>query len=212
MREEIIIKDIVNSREAVINCLTVRVQPIALNPNNHIWKPNYFIGIEKYLSLSFSDGKSLRTIENKKSLEKILTQFSISISDAWKYAEDNLRKNVKIFNIKDIFPFPVTPTDIATDMLVVTNETMFGGAAAITDDVILLKIGKMLNSKKFIIFPSSIHEVIVTPYTDDMDISKCKSIVKMINGDASCISPEIVLSYNIFLIHEVNGNIFVDIK
>lgn len=71
---------------------------------------------------------------------------------------------------------------------------------------------KILSYKSHDMFPSSIHEVIAIPNTNGMDISKCKSIVKMINGDANCISPEFVLSYNIFLIQEVNGNIFVDIK
>lgn len=195
---------LLNSREAVINCLMIRVQQ-ASNDENIIKASTAFGGIEKYLLLNYFGKKGTQSINTREILEKMFSKFSISMSEAWEYAENNLRKNADIFNISNIFPFPITSK---SDMTIVSNKARIHGAASILDASVLFKAAKKIGTKELIILPSSIHEIIALPFTEEINMKDCVNLVKTVNTDESCLSPEEILSNNAYLVKVENEEIY----
>ena len=82
-------------------------------------------------------------------------------------------------------------------MPVVRTKDMKYGAAAITDYDFLKELGDTQINKKFIIIPSSIHELIILPYSSDVDISDLYSIIADVNKTA--VADEDFLSNNAYI-------------
>lgn len=196
---------LLNSREAVINCLMIRVQQ-ASNDENIIKASTAFDGIEKYLSLNYFDEKGTQSVNAREILEEMFLKFSISMSEAWEYAENNLRKNADIFNISNIFPFPITSE---SDMTIVSNKARIHGAASILDASVLFKAAKKIGTKELIILPSSIHETIALPFTEEINMKNCVNLVKTVNTDESCLSPEEILSNNAYYVKVENEETYL---
>ncbi len=76
-------------------------------------------------------------------------------------------------------------------LYVLTNSEKLFGAAAILYPGVLSSIADRLN-RDLVIFPSSIHEVLILPITDSKDLSKYEHIINDINQ--SHLIPEEVLS------------------
>jgi len=81
-------------------------------------------------------------------------------------------------------------------MYVLSNSMNSNGAACLLDEELLNDFAKMVNSD-FYIIPSSIHELILVPKTNDSDIDSLKEIVKEVN--ATEVAPSEVLSDNVYL-------------
>ena len=66
-------------------------------------------------------------------------------------------------------------------MYVVSNKSSMRGASAVLDKKILEDIGRKHGTDTLIILPSSIHEVLVIPYEDGMDMDFMKNMVTEVN-------------------------------
>lgn len=92
------------------------------------------------------------------------------LDEAWGIAIENTKANIRHFSLTGMFglsedKFP----------MVVTNESRVLGAAAI------LGAEKFLPNGKYVMLPSSIHEVLVMECTDDMNINELTRMVREVN-------------------------------
>jgi hypothetical protein len=114
----------------------------------------------------------------------------------WEIAEANTFAETKIE-----FMFNILSKAMGTDvelneavmnadnpMYVVSNTRAHLGAAAILDTEALHKFGEAHNISKIIAIPSSIHEFIILPMNDDIDMENIKSIINDVNQEM--VSPD----------------------
>ncbi len=66
-------------------------------------------------------------------------------------------------------------------MYVLTSGDCYRGAAKMFDRVAMEEARAALGTDKMVVLPSSVHEVIVLPYTEGTDISELKGIVNEVN-------------------------------
>ena len=80
------------------------------------------------------------------------------------------------------------------DMYVLSNKTQSYGAGLLRNKTILAQIaGKIDND--LIIIPSSVHELIVMPYTSWFEVSEIEKIIREVNGE---IDTEDILSSHVY--------------
>ena len=77
--------------------------------------------------------------------------------------------------------FPVDIQKPADSMYVLTNQEKRHGAAAILNQKIMDDITEKVG-KAYYILPSSIHEVLIVPKREGMDIKHLESMVRDVNG------------------------------
>lgn len=134
-----------------------------------------------------------------------LDVLNISESEAWEVAESNTFGKTKIMSMLEMFyrklGLPYTEElEIGNPhpMYVVTNEFMDRGASAICDKSALAYVGSKLHTNKFIVFPSSIHEMIIIPFNDEREISEATEMVKEVNN--THVKPEERLTDKAYII------------
>lgn len=94
-------------------------------------------------------------------------------------------------------------------MFVLSNETKVHGAVWIADKHVLNAILKTLECERIAILPSSIHEVIILKYDEGHPpINELLRMVEEVNNTQ--VSPEEILSYNVYLYDKENGMIVAD--
>ena len=68
------------------------------------------------------------------------------------------------------------------DMFMISNKSRFRGASAVLNKKVMEAFANLVNTKKIMVLPSSIHEMILIPYHDcEYDIESCSEIVKLVN-------------------------------
>ena len=99
-------------------------------------------------------------------------------SEAWETAENNVRKETEIIQLSG---FPMSAEEC--EMFVISNKSRFRGASAVLNKKSYeSNLQIMVNTKKIMILPSSIHEMILIPCHDcEYDIESCSEIVKLVN-------------------------------
>ena len=92
-------------------------------------------------------------------------------------------------------------------MYVLSNSTGFYGAACMLPGMGIGQFAKQ-QEKDFIVLPSSVHEVLLVPFTNTLDLGMLRETVKMIN--ATEVLPEERLSDEIYFFSRENGMQIVD--
>lgn len=92
------------------------------------------------------------------------------------------------------------------NMYVLTNKQKIFGAVAIVYDQILEDFANIINSDLYII-PSSVHEVIIIPYTKSEDISIYNQIIEEVNMNN--VSKEERLSGHLYLYERGTGQVTI---
>ena len=102
--------------------------------------------------------------------------------------------------------FTHAPDDIAGGALVVTNSSMRYGAYAAFNEGLLrgCTLGKEID---IAILPSSIHECLLMPITDDEDIELLRGMPQAVNEEA--LEEQDVLSDNVYIYHRATDEIEV---
>jgi hypothetical protein len=120
---------------------------------------------------------------------QLFTMMEVIVNQKF-YFEDVLQKNI-----------PRDLLYLSNNILVVTNRYLDSGASVMLYKELMDHILKNLNAKELYIIPSSIHEVIVLPVYDDIDIKETQDEIKeMINNvNRKDIPPEEILSNNLYL-------------
>lgn len=124
---------------------------------NIVYKPTEFAGIVKYIYFAYEPGDETDAYPDYD----------------WDEAREATFAATKIMTMGDILGISAGPT-----IYVVTNETGFRGASAILD---MDSLRRQLPKGKYIMLPSSIHEVLLYP-DDGNDLSKFVEMVTSINS------------------------------
>ena len=109
--------------------------------------------------------------------KNILKNVDVDESEAWETAENNVRKETEIIQLSG---FPMSAEEC--EMFVISNKSRFRGASAVLNKKVMKAFANLVNTKKIMILPSSIHEMILIPCHDcEYDIESCSEIVKLVN-------------------------------
>lgn len=68
-------------------------------------------------------------------------------------------------------------------MFIISNNDTYYGASSILNEEILAKLGKKLGVDKFYVLPSSKHEMILLPYSEDIDPDMLTDMVATVNSE-----------------------------
>lgn len=144
--------------------------------------------------------------------KQMLDVLGISEDDAFDRAIENM-KTTDGYNIQDIFSaiMGTVDTEVPMDdsrekMFVLTNSNKSLGAAGI----LLLEsdfMENMLKDSCYYILPSSIHEVLLIPETDEIDIRMLKNMVIEVNE--TTVSKEEQLSNSVYYYSSTSGTITI---
>lgn len=161
-----------------------------------------FEGIESYL---YVRGNSSENIYSIKLTEDILDCSQVSVEEAWEQAEANTFSETMIDSmlkiLSDIQAIPYTEEMVEEfeqfPMYIITNLAQTKGASSILNKKALREFGKKYHTKKIVVLPSSIHEMIIIPYQEGMEIENLLETVGFVN---SKMDPTEVLTDMVYII------------
>lgn len=161
-------------------------------------RPSNFEGLEEYLYISGNrDGEHFSV----KVREEFLKNAGIAFNIAWSMAEKNNHAETTIKPLLSVVA-EITGEENITDELapiyVISNKSNFRGASAIADRKAIKRLADNIGVHEFFILPSSIHECILVPKTEDSDISMYEKMVSEVNQ--TVVSPEDKLTDRVYIL------------
>lgn len=136
-------------------------------------------GIEKYLYVKMNENASVKLTEE---LFKIL---KISKAEAWKIAENITFSKTKVVSLierlSELMGQEMEDVESVPVQYIVTNTINYRGASAILDIKALKNLAHKLEVSKFIVLPSSIHEMIIIPDDGKRNIEELSRMVQEVN-------------------------------
>ena len=144
--------------------------------------------------------------------DNLLEQYGVTVGELHDIALNNLAESqIEFKSIRDVlvemmFPggmregdpraFMIPPEEECPAMYVLSNEDKFNGAAVLLDSGTMENISEKFGGD-FIVLPSSIHEAIILPASEDMDRQMLEFMVQSIN--AGEVPPEEKLSDHVYM-------------
>ena len=148
-------------------------------------------GIEAYVYVRIDIGDGKGSI---KITPDILKRANVSGSSILRHAKENTFKETKFVNLAYMLGIP----EEVTGFTCITNECQTKGASAILNKDALKSYGERYDTHRIIAIPSSVHEWILIPYTEEMDIDYFTAMVREVN-DAQ-VAPEEQLANRAYII------------
>jgi hypothetical protein len=170
-------------REFVLNGLYIGLQKASTEEIEK--KESGFDGIESYLYIRGNDEE--RGIFSIKATKNILDGAGVSESEAWEQAEKNTEAESDIVNmVKIMAEMAGQEYDEENDndefqMYVITNKSRCKGAAAILNKKMLQEFGKRYHTDRIVVLPSSVHEMILVPYAEELNLDDLNAMVREVN-------------------------------
>lgn len=178
--------------------LQLCIAPKGSNPDNVVTYP--FLDMEMYVRNIISTTNEVTA--SFKVTHSLLKQLGIDTETLFRDATEKTQNTIEyksLFSMMmEMMPF-LEDEDFKDDglMTVITNKSRFNGAVAIYFKNVLKEIADKYKSD-LLIFPSSIHEIIVVP-ANNMDLEDAKKMVREINY--TTLSEEERLSDNAYIFH-----------
>lgn len=143
-----------------------------------------FLDLTVYCRLVFA--KDETGIASTVVKDGMLVRWGISEQDMWEAASSNLKKEAYQFmNLRSLIGKSAKAADIkecrSASMCVLTNRVMYYGAAGILRTDLLEKLARLKETDLYIL-PSSVHEVILLPALDCLDVDELRQMVKSVNA------------------------------
>lgn len=132
----------------------------------------------------------------------VLEQIGLSINDVVNSAVQNMEKVYTINSMDEVISVLDNSKCISVDnefnmnMIIISNTEKLFGASAILCQKMLTELHEKFG-EQFILLPSSIHEFIAIPCSDNIEYSFLKEIVEQIN--CTEVDPEDKLSDNVYV-------------
>jgi len=142
-----------------------------------------FSGIEKYMYVGL-DGVYKNYCSVLMITEDFLKCMGISKAEAWGNAETNTCRETEIKTMYDVmkgFGVMDIEGEWIPQMYIISNRCGVRGASAMIDRTAIRKFSEEKGVKKWVVLPSSIHEMILIPYEDEMDMEYMASMVEFVN-------------------------------
>lgn len=142
-------------------------------------------GIESYLYIR-GDADRNGSFSIKVS-NSILERADISVQEAWDSAEENTFTETTIRSmaqvLSDMMGFEYSEDmDNDTPFFVISNESKVKGASAILNKKVLAEFGKRYHTDRVVVLPSSIHEMLLVPYAEEVDLDTFSQMVGDVNA------------------------------
>lgn len=135
-----------------------------------------FEGIEKYLYVKINENASIKLTYS------LSETFEINKKIAWETAKNNtFSKTVIVSMAEKLHELMGQEMEGVPVQYIVTNTKNFRGASAILDMEALRELAQRLDVSKFIVLPSSIHEMIIVPDDGECNIEELSRMVQEIN-------------------------------
>lgn len=135
--------------------------------------------------------------------DSLLAQYGITLEKLHEIAIQNMVTKARFCNMFEILSELMSdslpqdefcPTD--NMMFVLTNESKLNGAAMLLCPETMDKIAELVGSSYYIL-PSSIHETLVVPFSDGMNVEELKNMVHEVNSTQ--LSADEILSDNVYI-------------
>ena len=129
----------------------------------------------------------------------LMDYWEIGIDELIKADEENSEQSLDEVYFKSMYEIfkknHICEKDfIPTDMYVLSNKTKSYGAGLLRNKTILAQIADKIDND-LIIIPSSVHELIVMPYTSWFEVSEIEKMIREVNGE---IDTEDILSSHVY--------------
>ena len=135
-------------------------------------KATEFDGIEQYLWVKIDDERSFKV------------PASLESEPLWEAAKRNTFAETKIRSMAEIMSemMGCEVPEMEPRQYVLTNGNAFRGAAGVLDKNAIRVLGESLGVAGFYMLPSSIHEVILIPFSDDLAKGDLDAMVRDVNA------------------------------
>lgn len=189
--------DILNSYESARSRIRSRLVNLEMNRKlldkvpHKVWGD---LAVVYYVCLHAGSTTASTVISNS-----LMDYWEIGIDELIKADEENREQSLDEVYFKSMYEIfkknHICEKDyIPTDMYVLSNKTKSYGAGLLRNKTILAQIaGKIDND--LIIIPSSVHELIVMPYTSWFEVSEIEKMIREVNGE---IDTEDILSSHVY--------------
>lgn len=170
-----------NDPQWILEHITIGLQ--ACSDSNIIKRPCDLDGIEQYL---FLKGKLPDTSYSVKITPTILTHAGINENRAWEKAMENLCTNTQITSLTKLLSnmsgIPIdAPAEPDINLHVITNSEKYKGAAAIMNRKALRRFAREHYTNMLFVLPSSVHEMMISPFTAKTTADELSAIVRDVN-------------------------------
>lgn len=171
--------NLLKDKEFIMKRIYIGMQKSSSEPLEK--RESFLNGIEEYLFIDVSDG----VIKVRKNL------LNMDMHEVWEQALRNTIENSEIESIQEVLKEVFFDTGLEDElneglklrpMFVISNYNKRYGASAILNRRLLKKIAVQYNTSKVLILPSSVHEMIVIPYNENMDINDFSETVHEVNS------------------------------
>ncbi|MBP3543727.1 MAG: hypothetical protein J6J86_05830 [Lachnospiraceae bacterium] len=143
-----------------------------------------FKNIESYLYIKAEDSEGSYSVKMN---DYLLEKNGISEEEAWKQAEKNTYADTVIRTMSELMNEILEHEEYEecekppVEMYVVSNKKNYKGASAILNKKAISDFAQKIGVEKFVVLPSSIHEVIIIPFDESMKMDEFTSMVCEVN-------------------------------
>lgn len=138
-------------------------------------------GIESYLYIRGEEGSY-----SVKLTTQLLEKAGLTEVEAWEKAEANTYAETTLVSMVKVLCEMMQmeyheEMEEKTPFFVLSNKGRFNGASAILDKKTLADFGERYHTDKIFAIPSSIHEFLISPYTEELNLDDLSSMVNTVN-------------------------------
>ena len=134
-----------------------------------------FEGIESYLYIrGEADREGSYSIKVSKA---VLDRANISEVEAWEQAQTNTEAETSLESMEYS-----EDMDEMTPFFIISNKSKVKGASAILNKKVLAEFGERYHTNKIVVLPSSVHEMLLVPYTEEIDLDTFSDMVGQVNS------------------------------
>ena len=144
-----------------------------------------FEGIESYLYIrGEADREGSYSIKVSKA---ILDRANISEVEAWEQAQTNTEAETSLESMAKVM-WEMMNMEYSEDMdemtpfFIISNKSKVKGASAILNKKVLVEFGERYHTNKIVVLPSSVHEMLLVPYTEEIDLDTFSDMVGQVNS------------------------------
>lgn len=117
----------------------------------------------------------------------VLERANITEGEAWERAEANTNAETNLESMAKVMAEMMgveysEEMDKETPFFVLSNKSKIRGASAILNKKVLADFGKRYHTKKIVVLPSSVHEMLLVPYTEEIDLETFSEMVGEVNS------------------------------
>ena len=144
-----------------------------------------FEGIESYLYIrGEADREGSYSIKVSKA---ILDRANISELEAWEQAQTNTEAETSLESMAKVMCKMMNmeyseDMDEMTPFFIISNKSKVKGASAILNKKVLAEFGERYHTNKIVVLPSSVHEMLLVPYTEEIDLDTFSDMVGQVNS------------------------------